>query len=365
VDGFLLHDRPIHMRVDDSVARVAAGQPYFLRRARGYAPDPLQLGTELLPILGAGAELKNTFCLTRQKYAFISHHIGDLENYDTLQSYEKAVLHFERLFRIRPEVIACDLHPDYLSTHYAQERAERDSLPLIQVQHHHAHMAACLGENGWPADQAAIGLCFDGTGYGTDGAIWGGEILLGNMQGFKRRFRFGYFPLPGGDAAVRKPARTTLALLWQLGIPWDPEYPAVKALCEQERTVISTQLQHNLNVPQTSSMGRLFDAVSALIGVRQTVTYEGQAAIELEAISDANEQGSYPFQITADVVDLAPALNALLADWSSGVHMSTIGGRFHNLIVDVCLDMCQMIRRETDVSTVRELTGGQQCKGFK
>jgi hydrogenase maturation protein HypF len=356
-DGFLLHDRPIHMRVDDSVMRVMSGKTVSVRRSRGYAPDPLRLPFAMSPILGAGAELKNTFCLTRQDYAFVSHHIGDLENYETLQSYEKGIQHFEKLFRITPERVGCDMHPNYLSTAYAHERASREGIPLVEVQHHHAHLAACLADNAWPGAEPAIGLIFDGTGYGTDGTIWGGEVLVGGYTGFNRRFHLALLPLPGGDAAVRKPGRTALAALWKSGIDWDPALPPVDGLCAEERSVLRAQLEKGINTPLTSSMGRLFDTVSALIGVRQKVNYEGQAAMELEALANPAETGYYEFSIAAREIDPQPVFSAIIADWLTGVAQGRISARFHNGLVRLCADLCEQVRAETGIRTVA-IAGG-------
>ncbi len=362
-DAFLMHNRPIHSRVDDSVARVIERAPYFTRRSRGYAPNPIRLAQTLPPLLAAGAELKNSFCLTRQSYAFVSHFIGDLQNYETLVSYESGIEHYERLFRIQPELIACDLHPDYLSTRYAQERSQRSGLPLIQVQHHHAHLAACLAENGWEGNDPAIALSFDGTGLGTDGAIWGGEFLLGNYAGFERLYHLAYTPLPGGDQAVRTPARVALASLWQNDQDWDPALPPANALCYEERTALRVQLEHHLNAPLTSSIGRLFDAVSALIGICQRSTYEGQAAIELEAQVDPDEVGFYPFEITAGekgesgTLDPRPMFEALTADWLAGSPARILAARFHNGLAMVTADVCRSIRTARGVTTVA-LSGG-------
>ncbi|MCL4561760.1 MAG: carbamoyltransferase HypF [Chloroflexi bacterium] len=356
-DGFLLHDRPIHTRVDDSVARIASGTPYFIRRSRGYAPDPIRLPVNVPPLLAAGAELKNTFCLARQNYAFVSHHIGDMENRETLRSFETGIEHMERLFHIQPELIACDLHPDYLPTRYALDRAERQHLPLIRVQHHHAHLAACLADNGLPPDHAVIGLCFDGTGLGTDGGIWGSEFLTGDCTTFQRRFHLAYTPLPGGEAAIRRPARMAMAHLWQAGIPWEADLPPVAALPAQERRVLQAQLEHNLNAPPTSSMGRLFDAISALLGIRQEATYEGQAAMELEALADPDETREYPFSIQGQIIDPAPVLAALLADRRRGISLSRLSARFHYSLVSVVAQACQTIRSETGLNEVA-LSGG-------
>jgi hydrogenase maturation protein HypF len=356
-DGFLMHDRPIEVRVDDSVVSAAAGKPYFVRRSRGYAPEPIRLGEAVPPVFAVGAELKNTFCLTRGRYAFVSHHIGDMQNYETYQAFETGSAHFQKLFGIQPEALACDLHPDYLSSRFAHEAAARAGLPLVEVQHHHAHLAACLAENGWTGPEPVIGLCFDGTGLGTDGAIWGGEVLVGGCRDYQRAFHLAYTPLPGGDLAVRKPARMALAHLWQAGLDWEPEYAPVGQQCYEERTALRLQLEHRLNTPLTSSMGRLFDAVSALLGVCEVSTYEGQAAIELEAAADPTETGAYPFEIGADTFSAAPLLAALLADWRAGVPAPVLAGRFHNSLAGLAGQICQDVRRRTGISTAA-LSGG-------
>lgn len=356
-DGFLLHNREIHMRTDDSVVRVFEDKPYLLRRARGYAPDPIQLSQALPPILATGAELKNTFCLTNRDYAFLSHHIGDLENYETLRSFEEGIEHYQRLFRVHPQALACDLHPDYLATRYAQERAARENLPLVQVQHHHAHLAACLADNGWTSDEPVIGLSLDGTGYGSDGAIWGGEVLLGGYQGYQRLFHLKYAPLPGGDLAVRRPARMALAHLWAAGLEWEPDLPPAQDLCMEERTALRGQLQHHLNTPATSSMGRLFDAASAMMGIRQTATYEGQAAIEMEALADQDETAGYTLDIHGDEIDPTLLWGELIADWRAGLEQSRMAARFHNGVAAAMLEACQYARQHSGCKVVA-LSGG-------
>ncbi|HTP07778.1 MAG TPA: carbamoyltransferase HypF, partial [Anaerolineae bacterium] len=285
-DAFLLHDRDIHIRCDDSVVRVFESKELPIRRSRGYAPYPVKLPFHVPTILASGAELKNTFCVTRDGYAFLSHHIGDLENFETLKSFEDDIAHFEQLFRIKPEIIAYDLHPNYLATRYALERADRDGLKSIGVQHHHAHIAACLAENGWHGDQPVIGVAFDGTGYGTDGAIWGGEFLIADYGGFERTAHLDYMPLPGGDAATRHPYRSALSYLHQAGVSWDSDLAPVKAANSIEQAAIRKQIEAGINAFPTSSMGRLFDAVASICDVRQNVNYEGQAAIEFEALAD-------------------------------------------------------------------------------
>ncbi|MDL1911338.1 carbamoyltransferase HypF, partial [Chloroflexi bacterium CFX6] len=300
-DAFLMHNRDIHVRCDDSVVRAISDQlsvisdqssvvsdqwslmTYPIRRSRGYSPFPVKLPFEVPQLLAAGSELKNTFCITNGNYAFLSHHIGDMENYETLQSFEQGVEHFERLFRVEPEAIAYDMHPNHLATRYALERAEREGLPTVAVQHHHAHVAACMAEHG--LNEPVIGAAFDGTGYGEDGAIWGGEFLIAGYTSYQRAAHLEYFPLPGGDAAIKRPARTALALLWSLGIDWDERLAPVKEFCAEDLVALRVQLEKKINAPMTSSMGRLFDAAAALAGVRQKVNYEGQAAIEFEALA--------------------------------------------------------------------------------
>ncbi len=331
--------------------------PYPIRRSRGYTPFPVKFPFEAPHLLATGAELKNTFCLTNGRYAFLSHHIGDMENYETLRSFEQGIEHFERLFRVQPLALACDLHPDYLATRYALERAERQGLPVFSIQHHHAHIAACMAENGLDGSQPLIGLAFDGTGYGDDGTIWGGEILLADYRGYRRLGHLEPFPLPGGDAAIRKPARTALALLWALGLDWDERLAPVQALCAEDRLRLRAQLQARVNTPLTSSLGRLFDAAAALAGGRQTVNYEAQAAIEFEAAVDPLERGAYPFVWNQDRVQVRTAVEALIADVLSGVPFSVIAARFHNGLVQVCQTLCLDVRQRFGVNRVA-LSGG-------
>jgi hydrogenase maturation protein HypF len=357
-DAFLMHDRDIHIRTDDSVLRRLPDLgDYPLRRSRGYAPYPVHLPEPIAPILATGAHLKNTFCITNGPYAFLSHHIGDLENYETLQSFEQGIAHFERLFRVKPEALACDLHPDYLATRYALERAERENLPVFQVQHHHAHIAALMAEHGLDGSEPVLGVSFDGTGYGDDGKIWGGEFLLADYAGYKRLAHLGYFPLPGGDAATRRPSRTALGLLHALGLGWDEALPTHADLCYEDRTAIRIQLERGLNSPLTSSMGRLFDAAAALAGVRQRVNYEAQAAIEFEALADPDETGLYPFELAKGQVSAAPAIEALVGDVLAGKAVSKISARFHNGLAAMVQDVCASLRVETGVSKVA-LSGG-------
>jgi hydrogenase maturation protein HypF len=356
-DVFLMHNRDIHIRCDDSVVRVFEEAIYPIRRSRGYAPFPVKLTWNVPPLLAAGSELKNTFCITNKNYAFLSHHIGDMENYETLQSFEQGVEHFERLFRVKPEAIAYDLHPNYLATQYALQRAERENLPAIGVQHHHAHIAACMAEHGLDGDSPVIGLAFDGTGYGEDGAIWGGEFLVADYESYQRPFHLEYFPLPGGDAAIKKPARTALALLWSLGLEWDEHLAPVNEFARQERNLLRVQLEKKINSPMTSSMGRLFDAAAAVAGVRQRVNYEGQAAIEFEALADEAEAESYPFVLDQAQVGVRSAFEALVKDVLAYVPIPSISAKFHNGLADVVRLAVNQISKDTSIRTVA-LSGG-------
>lgn len=357
-DAFLMHNRPIHMRVDDSVVTELRGEAYLVRRARGYAPGQLRIPAAELPILGAGTQLKNTFCLAREHYAFVSHFIGDLENQETLDSYEQAVEHYEKLFRIHPQALACDMHPDYLATRYAQGRSKQENLPLTAVQHHHAHLAACLAENAWESSEPAIGLIFDGTGYGTDSSIWGGEILVGGYQSFERRFHLLPVRLPGGDLAVQKPARTALSWLEAAGISTEEStLPSICALGEEESAVVRAQIKNGFNAPLTSSMGRLFDAVASIMGICHKITYEAQAAISLESAADPDEKGFYSVLLEGEVIDPRMMLREIVQDLRAGVSIPRISARFHNSIIRASLEACRIISKETGVRHVA-ISGG-------
>ncbi len=356
-DGFLLHNREIHMRVDDSLTRLIGDKPTLIRRSRGFAPNGLVMDRELPEILACGAELKNTFCLSRSHYAFLSHHIGDLENYETLKSFEAGVDHYQRLFRVQPRFLTADLHPDYLATQYAIQRAQNESLPILQVQHHHAHLAACLAEHHRPASEPAIGLIFDGTGYGSDGNIWGGEILLGSCQSFERFYHLEDMLLPGGDSAIRNPSKIALAYLHAARVPWADDLPPYKPYSEDQLTLLESQIKKQINTPLNSSMGRLFDAVASLVGVRQAVNYEGQAAIELENICALDEKSSYEMPLSDESILLRPLIETVVADYRNKVPVQRISARFHNAIAQMCLQVSQKIRSDTGVNLVA-LSGG-------
>jgi hydrogenase maturation protein HypF len=354
-DAFLLHDRDVHARCDDSVTRIFAGAELPIRRSRGYAPYPVHLPFPVRQVLAVGAELKNTFCLTRDRYAFLSQHIGDMENYETLRFFEMMVEQLERTFRIEPEIVACDMHPGYLSTRYAREQLPISNLHA--VQHHHAHIASVMAEHGLTGERPVIGVAFDGTGYGTDGAIWGGEFLIADYASAQRVAHLKYVPLPGGDAAIRRPYRTALAHLWSAGLGWSDDLPPMAAASPGEPSVLLQQLKRGVNVVPTSSVGRLFDAVSALAGVRQEINYEAQAAIELEMLVEDGVDEAYAFGFDGEEIDPAPCIRAVTVDVRASVPVGVIAARFHNGLAHMIRDVCLRLRRKTSLKEVA-LSGG-------
>ncbi|MGH3327834.1 MAG: carbamoyltransferase HypF [Streptomycetales bacterium] len=358
-DAYLTHDRPIHIRTDDSVTRLFRGRELPVRRSRGYAPQPLALAAPLRrAVLGCGAELKNTFCLAKSRRAFVSHHIGDLENYETLRSYTEGIEHFRRLFDIRPQVVAHDLHPEYLSTKYARQLDCDDSVELVGVQHHHAHVASCLTDNA--EHGRVIGVAFDGLGYGTDGTIWGGEFLVADLAGFERRGSLAPVPMPGGTAAIRQPWRMAAAYLDAAYGGAPPAGLAVTRRNPGRWASVTALARKEMNAPATSSAGRLFDAVAALTGVRDTVNYEGQAAIELEQSADLAERAGYPAAITGDDpfrVQGTDLVRAVVDDLRAGVGSATIAARFHRGVAAAIVAGCERIRDEEGLAQVA-LSGG-------
>lgn len=360
-DAFLLHNREIHVVCDDSVVRVLRGHELPIRRSRGYAPMPVRLNRTVPTVLAVGGELKATFCFTKDLYAFMSPHIGDMGNLETLDAFERAVAHFRKLFRIEPEVVACDMHPGYLSSQWAREHARANNLQLIEVQHHHAHITAILAEHDLCDSGPVLGISFDGTGYGPDGAIWGGEVLIATCGHYQRWAHLKYFPLPGGDASIKHPYRTALAQLWAEGLPWDDRLPCVAHCPETQRRTLRQQLERNLNCVPTSSMGRLFDAVAALIGVRQSVSYEAQAAMEMEALADHVSRATpYPVSILASaphVVDTGAMLSAICSDVIDGTPPGVVSSRFHRTIVQLIAELCNRARTEEGIDRVA-LSGG-------
>jgi hydrogenase maturation protein HypF len=357
-DEFLTHDRPIHIRTDDSVVRPFRGRETVLRRSRGYVPEPVVLHHSApRPILACGAELKNTFCLVKGRHAFVSHHIGDLENYETLRSYTEGIEHFGRLFDIDPVLVAHDLHPEYLSTKHAMAM---DGPELVGVQHHHAHIASCLADNG--ESGPVLGVAFDGLGYGTDGTIWGGEFLLADLAGFERVGHLEPVPLPGGTAAIRQPWRMAAAYLDAAYADAPPDGLDVVRRNESRWADVLAVARSGTNSPLTSSAGRLFDAVAALLGSRDTINYEGQAAVELEQLADPGERGGYEAGIRADGtgplrVAGADLVRAAAGELAAGVAPAVIAARFHHGVVDAIVRTCVRLRDTTGVGTVA-LSGG-------
>ncbi|HEX2729055.1 MAG TPA: hypothetical protein VHM16_04825, partial [Rubrobacteraceae bacterium] len=351
----------------DSVARTAGGLPYLLRRSRGYAPAPLRLAESFAHhTLACGGELKNTFCLARDRHAFVSHHIGDMENYETLRSFLEGVEHYCRLFDVRPELVAYDLHPEYLSTKYARE-LEEAGLPAVGVQHHHAHVASCLADNERPAGERAIGVALDGTGYGTDGAVWGGEFFEGSLEGgFKRRAHLEYAPLPGGSAAIKQPWRMALAQLIAIyGEEGTLKLPlaVVREAGERDVRLVARLVQHRLNTPPTSSAGRLFDTVAALVGVPGSgrATYEGQAAIELELAADGPTDRAYPFRLRPEgdgwTCETGGVIRGAVEDLIDGRLRSVVSSKFHRTMAEMVAAVCEAVR-EVDGTSAVALSGG-------
>jgi hydrogenase maturation protein HypF len=357
-DWFLVHDRPIHVRADDSVVRSFGGRELPLRRSRGFAPQPLGLPWPFpRHVLACGAELKSTFCLAKGGHAFLSHHIGDLENYETFRSFAEGVEHFRRLFAVDPQVVAHDLHPEYLSTKYA---LELDGVELEGVQHHHAHVASCLADNGEPGP--VIGVAFDGLGFGADRTIWGGELLVADLEGFRRAGHLEVVPLPGGAAAIKEPWRMAAAWLDTALEGQVPERLGVVGRHRDRWEPVVALARSGTAAPPTSSAGRLFDAVAAILGVRDAVNYEGQAAVELEQLADPDERSAYPAGVAAAGggplrLGGSDLVRAVVEDLEAGVAPPRIAARFHNGLAAATVTACAAIREERGLGTVA-LSGG-------
>jgi hydrogenase maturation protein HypF len=362
-DAWLRHDRAIKVPCDDSVTRVVDGEELPIRRSRGYAPLPVALPVDVQPTLAVGAELKNTCCLAEGRYAWLSSHIGDMDDLATLDAFGATERHLERLTGVTPELLVADRHPGYRSSRWAYTSAA--GRPVHAVQHHHAHLAAVMAEHGLDGSEPVIGVAFDGTGYGDDGAVWGGEVVIADYKGFSRFAQLGYVWLPGGDAAVHRPYRMALAHLAAAGIPWEPDLPPVQACPKVERDVLAHQLETGFGCTRTSSMGRLFDAVAALAGVRQVVDYEAQAAIELEAQARDASAGERSYRLDPGegangdplVADPSPLLRAVVADVRDGVPAGVVGCRFHAALVCFVREVACRARESLGLRTVA-LTGG-------
>lgn len=363
-DYFLLHNRDICFRADDSIARLQAGETRFIRRSRGYAPLPVVLNRKMPKILGCGAGLKNTVCLTRDHHAFLSQHIGDLDTVKTYAFYQNSIEHLKHILDIVPDIIAHDLHPGYRSTDYANAQ---NTVKKVAVQHHHAHAAACMAEN--DLDEAVIAVTLDGTGYGTDGHIWGGEILLCTQKAFKRKAHLSYIKMPGGDAAVLEPWRMAASVLYQaFGKDFlDMDIPYIKAMEKQKLSFICGMMEKNLNSPLTSSAGRLFDAVASLLCVRHTISYESQAAMELEAMADEYPvRAGYAFDLASNKnddrdkvfeINLMPCIRQITAGLRQGKPVAAISSKFHYTLVQAFLAATLKVSRQTHVGKII-LSGG-------
>ncbi len=373
-DYFLMHNRRIHARCDDSVAAVSESGEMLLRRARGYAPEPVKLPFALkTEILATGGELKSTFCLTKDDYAFLSHHIGDLKNLQTLTSFEKAIEHFQKLFHIKPRAIAYDLHPEYLSTKYAlrlasprpelgakaSARHRGSQVELAGVQHHFAHIASCLAENG--VNDEVIGVAFDGTGYGLDGNMWGGEFIVGSLNHFERVGHFRYVPMPGGESAVREPWRMAFSYLYYAFGDEALDLAPLQRFDRQRLNVLKSMVDSRLNSPLTSSAGRLFDGVSSILGLRDKVDYEGQAAIELEQIASPDLSSRYDFEIVQGngvvLIEPSKVLREMVRDMAAKVSQAEISARFHSGLSELVLKVASILRQKYGTSSVA-LSGG-------
>jgi len=357
-DAFLTHDRAIHIRTDDSVARVFRTRPMMIRRSRGYVPEPVTVDHEFpRPVLACGAELKNTFCLAKGRHAFVSHHIGDLENAETLRSFTEGIEHFRRLFDVDPQVVAHDLHPEYLSTKYA---LDLDGVELCGVQHHHAHIASCLADNRAEGEGPVIGVAFDGTGYGPDGTIWGGEFLIADLATFERGGHLATVPMPGGAAAIRQPWRMAAAYLDAAYSGAPPDGLGVVRRNEARWAAVVAMARRGINSPVTSSAGRLFDAVAALLGVRDVINYEGQAAVELEQLADPGEEGSYRARVgdqTPFGISGCDLVRAAAEDLAAGIPREIVAARFHHGVAALIEDGCLLLRERHGLGTVA-LSGG-------
>jgi hydrogenase maturation protein HypF len=356
-DYFLIHNRDIYLRSDDSIVRHSAGYTRYIRRSRGFVPIPLFLNHAVPPILACGAELKNTVCITKDDKAFLSQHIGDLENTITLDFFQLTVDHLQRILEINPGIIACDLHPDYLSTRFAREQK---GARRIQVQHHHAHIVSCMAEH--RLEGAVIGLSFDGTGYGSDGAIWGGEVLVAKAKQFERVAHLAYVPMPGGAAAIKEPWRMAVSYLHDaFGDPFgELDLPVFKQNDPQKLKIIVEMIQKNVNCPQTSSLGRLFDGVAAIAGVRNQVNFEGQAAMELEMLSADDTDSVYDVEwFAADPIRILPApiIRGVVQDVQNGLSVAEISIKFHKTLIALFSEICAAVRRDCELNRV-VLSGG-------
>ncbi len=373
-DYFLVHNRDICLRSDDSIVKKTAGGTRFIRRSRGYVPTPVFLKKSVPQILACGADLKNTICLTKENKAFLSQHIGDIENLATYEFFKMTIEHMKRILDIEPVMIAHDLHPDYLSTRYAQEQQD---ITKVAVQHHHAHIVSCMAEN--MLEGPVIGLSFDGTGYGTDGSIWGGEILIAEPGRFERAAYLSYIPMPGSAAAIKEPWRMAVSYLYNVfgDALWNLDLPVLKRIDEKKIRIITEMISKRVNSPYTSSLGRLFDGIAAIIGIRNHVFFEGQAAMELEMLAKDNSNSTYEYEWVIDVqgpkskvqslwtsdignryrILIQPIVFGVVKDMKKGVDLYEISSKFHMTLIHLFSELCAVIRKERGLNRVI-LSGG-------
>jgi hydrogenase maturation protein HypF len=356
-DFFLIHDRDIYLRSDDSVVKRIGSAMRFFRRSRGYVPIPVFLKETVRPVLACGAELKNTICLTKENYAFLSQHVGDLENLATYTFFKKTIAHLKRILSIKPEIVAFDMHPDYLSTQYAKEQEETAK---VAVQHHHAHIVSCMAEN--KVSEQVVGLSFDGTGYGTDGKIWGGEILLARYERFDRLAHLSYTAMPGGAAAIKEPWRMAVSYLHRTYGKdlFNLNLPLLQRIEENKIRIIVEMIEKKVNSPETSSLGRLFDGIAAIAGIRQKTAYEGQAAMELEMMAGSPAAETYAYDVTSgSVLKIEPQaiVEGVVSDMENNVELSRISAKFHATLIRMFSQLCERLAKETRVKHVA-LSGG-------
>jgi len=361
-DYFLVHDRDIWIQADDSIARVADGKVLLLRRGRGYAPGPLRSPVKNKnKIIGFGAHKHNTFSISREDEIFVSHYIGETDNVETIKAFERGIEHFINFFDIPPDIAVVDLHPEYEATKFGKKWAKENNSPLIEVQHHHAHIAACLLDNA--VDEKVIGVAWDGTGYGADRKIWGGEFLIADLENFERKAHLQYVPLPGGDMAVKEPWRMGAAYLYKTFgkdfLKLNIEF--TERLDKKKWVIIKNMIDKNVNSPETSSIGRLFDAVASIMGIRESITYQGQAAIELEMIVKESGGGFYEFDIQEEndiyVINPLGVIGSIIKDIKSKVTIDAISMKFHIGLAEMIVKVSSLLREETSIDKIC-LSGG-------
>lgn len=360
-DFFLLHNRDIFNRCDDSVLKIINSDNMFFRRSRGYVPYPIILDFKLKEVLALGGELKNTISFSKENYVFLSQYLGDLKSVETLSFLKKSIASLKKMFRINPEIIACDLHPDYLSTQYAEEIGAKKGLKVVKVQHHHAHIVSCMVENN--IKEKVIGVAYDGTGYGDDGKIWGGEFLLCDLKEYLRVGHLKYCSLPGGDKAIMEPWRMTYSYLYSIYGPKAKtlDINFIQRMDYDKLSIIEKMIDKNINSPLTSSCGRLFDAISSLIGIRDEISYEGQAAMELESFCASGIKERYKFCIYKEgmefIIDPQEIFIEIIKDLKEGIDKKIMAAKFHNTVAEFTLNLCGKIRENSGINKIA-LSGG-------